>query len=232
MENMEINGWLNIDKPYTFSSAKVVAIVKKILKAKKVGHGGTLDPLASGVLPICVNKATKTTEKIMNFKKEYLFDITFGENRTTADAEGEITETSNIIPVESEIKNILKNFVGEIKQTPPIYSAIKINGKRAYELARNNQEINLKERTVNVYNLSFLGFKNNKTASFLVKCGKGFYVRSLAVDISKLLNTVGYISYLRRETVGIFDQKNILTLEKLEDIVKNNLLEKYLITIE
>lgn len=232
MENIEINGWLNIDKPYTFSSAKIVAIVKKMIKAKKVGHGGTLDPLASGVLPICINKATKTTEKIMNFKKKYLFDITFGENRTTADEEGEITETSNIIPTENEIKNILKNFVGEIKQMPPVYSAIKVNGKRAYQLARNNEEVNLKERTVKVHNLSFLEFKNNKTASFSVECGKGFYVRSLAVDISKLLNTVGYISYLRREFVGIFNQKNILTLEQLENVVKNNLLDKYLITIE
>lgn len=231
METIEINGWLNIDKPYGFSSAKVVAIVKRLLKAKKVGHGGTLDPLASGVLPICINKATKTTEKTMNFSKEYFFNITFGEERTTADAEGKVIKTSNIIPTENEIKNILNNFIGEIQQTPPIYSAIKVNGKRAYDLARNNQNIELQARLVKVFELNFLGFENEKTAKFSVKCGKGFYIRSLAVDISKALNTVGYVSYLRRTEVGIFNKDNMITLEKLKTIYENNELEKYLINL-
>lgn len=231
METIEINGWLNIDKPYGFSSAKVVAIVKKLLKAKKVGHGGTLDPLASGVLPICINKATKTTEKTMNFSKEYFFNITFGEERTTADAEGEVIKTSNIIPTENEIKNILNNFIGEIQQTPPIYSAIKVNGKRAYDLARNNQNVELQARLVKVFELNFLGFENEKTAKFSVKCGKGFYIRSLAVDISKALNTVGYVSYLRRTEVGIFNKDNMITLEKLKEIYDNKELEKYLINL-
>ena len=231
MEIIEINGWLNIDKPYGFSSAKVVAIVKRLLRAKKVGHGGTLDPLASGVLPICINKATKTTEKTMNFSKEYFFNITFGEERTTADAEGEVIKTSNAIPTENEIKNILNNFIGEIQQTPPIYSAIKVNGKRAYDLARNNQNIELQARLVKVFELNFLGFENEKTAKFSVKCGKGFYIRSLAVDISKALNTVGYVSYLRRTEVGIFNKDNMITLEKLKTIYENNELEKYLINL-
>ncbi len=231
METVEINGWLNIDKPYGFSSAKVVAIVKRLLRAKKVGHGGTLDPLASGVLPICINKATKTTEKTMNFSKEYFFDITFGEERTTADAEGEVIKTSNIIPTEKEIKNILNNFIGEIQQTPPIYSAIKVNGKRAYDLARNNQNVELQARLVKVFELNFLGFENEKTAKFSVKCGKGFYIRSLAVDISKALNTVGYVSYLRRTEVGVFNKDNMITLEKLKTIYENNELEKYLINL-
>lgn len=231
METIEINGWLNIDKPYGFSSAKVVAIVKRLLKAKKVGHGGTLDPLASGILPICINKATKTTEKTMNFSKEYFFNITFSEERTTADAEGEVIKTSNIIPTENEIKNILNNFIGEIQQTPPIYSAIKVNGKRAYDLARNNQNVELQARLVKVFELNFLGFENEKTAKFSVKCGKGFYIRSLAVDISKALNTVGYVSYLRRTEVGIFNKDNMITLEKLKTIYENNELEKYLINL-
>lgn len=231
METMEINGWLNIDKPYGYSSAKVVAIVKRLLKAKKVGHGGTLDPLASGVLPICINKATKTTEKTMNFSKEYFFNITFGEERTTADAEGEVIKTSNVIPTENEIKNILNNFIREIQQTPPIYSAIKVNGKRAYDLARNNQNVELQARLVKVFELNFLGFENKKTAKFSVKCGKGFYIRSLAVDISKALNTVGYVSYLRRTEVGVFNKDNMITLEKLKTIYENNELEKYLINL-
>ena len=232
MERNEINGWLNINKPYGFSSAKVVAIIKRILKAKKVGHGGTLDPLAVGVLPICINKATKTTEKTMGFTKEYLFDITFGELRSTADAEGEVIDKNDKIPTDIEITNILDKFIGDIKQIPPIYSAIKINGKRAYELARENKDIELEERDVKVYNLEFLGFQNKDTARFLVKCGKGFYVRSLAVDIVKTLNTVGYVSYLERKSVGIFNQDNIITLEEFEKIVKDNVLEKYLIIIE
>lgn len=231
METIEINGWLNIDKPYGYSSAKVVAIVKKLLKAKKVGHGGTLDPLATGVLPICINKATKTTEKTMNFSKEYFFNITFGEERTTADAEGEVIKTSNITPTENNIKNILNNFIGKIQQTPPIYSAIKVNGKRAYDLARNNQNVELQARLVKVFELNFLGFENEKTAKFSVKCGKGFYIRSLAVDISKALNTVGYVSYLRRMEVGVFNKDNMITLEKLKTIYENNELEKYLINL-
>ncbi|HSQ98193.1 MAG TPA: tRNA pseudouridine(55) synthase TruB [Rickettsiales bacterium] len=217
----ELNGWLNIDKPLGYSSAKVVAIIKRLLKVKKVGHGGTLDPLATGVLPICINKATKTTEKIMSFEKEYLFDITFGEARTTCDAEGEIIETNNKIPTEKEILNILSKFIGNIMQTPPIFSAIKVDGKRAYDLARNGKDVELKAREVKVYKLEFLGFKSKNTAQFKVKCGKGFYVRSLAIDLSRALDTVGYISYLRRLSVGIFDQTNILNISYIEDIIKN-----------
>ncbi len=222
MENLEINGWLNIDKSLNYSSAKVVAIVKRILKAKKVGHGGTLDPLATGVLPICINKATKTTEKIMGFHKKYSFDITFGETRTTADAEGEILEKNDKIPTEEEIKNILNNFIGKISQTPPIYSAIKVNGKRAYDLARDNKEVKLEPRIVEVFEFNYLGFKNQNTESFSVKCGKGFYIRSLGVDLAKSANSLGYISYLRRDEVGIFNQENIIKLEELEKIVNEN----------
>lgn len=217
----ELNGWLNIDKPFGYSSAKVVAIVKKMLKVKKVGHGGTLDPLATGVLPICINNATKTTEKMMSFEKEYLFEITFGEARTTYDAEGEITERNSKIPTEIEILNILPEFIGDILQFPPVFSALKIGGRRACDLARENKKVELEARLVKVYELKFLGFNSIKTAKFRVKCGKGFYVRSLAIDLSKALNTVGYVSYLRRLSVGCFNQDNIIALNKLEDDIKN-----------
>ena len=229
MEN--INGWLNIDKPLNYSSAKVVAIIKKMIKAKKVGHGGTLDPLATGVLPICINKATKTTEKIMLFDKEYLFNITFGEERTTGDAEGDIVNTNNKIPTELEIKNIIPQFIGIIQQTPPIFSALKINGKRAYELARDNKKVKLQAREIRVDNLEFISFINKNTAQFKVKCGKGFYVRSLGIDLSKALGTLGYISYLRRLSVGIFNHNNITTLEELENKINHNQVNEILLPV-
>ena len=231
MEHTEINGWINIDKPINYSSAKIVAIIKKLLKAKKVGHGGTLDPLASGVLPICINKATKTTEKMMGFKKEYLFNKTFGESRTTGDAEGEIVEKSDIIPTKEQIINILPQFIGNIKQTPPIFSAIKVNGKRAYELARNDMDVILKERDVFVEKLEFMGFVSNDTAQFKVKCGKGFYVRSIGTGLSKALNTFGYISYLRRLSVGPFNQDNIMTIEDIKNSIISGGFEKNLLQI-
>lgn len=229
----ELNGWLNIDKPVGMTSAKVVSIIKRITGAKKVGHGGTLDPLASGVLPICLNKATKTTEKMMGFTKEYLFNITFGESRTTADAEGEINDRTSKIPTEQEILAIIPNFIGTIKQTPPAFSAIKVNGKRSYELARNGEEVKLRQRDVVVYDLRLLGTTDDakKTMQFYVKCGKGFYVRSLCVDIAKAVGSLGYISYLRRLSVGVFNQDNILTLEGAEELYKINALKDVLINI-
>lgn len=226
METKEINGWLNIDKPLNYSSAKVVAIVKKLLKAKKVGHGGTLDPLATGVLPICINKATKTTEKMMNFDKEYLFNITFGEERSTGDAEGEIIGQNSKIPSEEEIKNNLPKFIGDIEQMPPTYSALKVNGKRAYELARKNETVELKPRNVKVHSFNFIGFTSENTAQFSIKCGKGFYVRSIGIDFSKALGTVGYISYLRRIAVGPFNQGNIITIEQLKNSIESCGIEK------
>lgn len=218
----EFNGWLNVDKPLGYSSAKVVAIVKRLLKAKKVGHGGTLDPLATGVLPICINKATKTTEKIMSFEKEYLFQLTFGESRSTYDAEGEVIEKNEKIPTEKEILDILTQFTGDILQTPPAFSAIKINGKKSCDLARSGKDVELKPRQVKVLELRFLGFDTKNSIQLKVKCGKGFYVRSLAVDLSRALGTVGYVSYLRRLSVGVFNKQNILTIPQIESIIKNS----------
>ena len=227
----ELNGWLNIDKPLNYSSAKVVAIVKRLTKAKKVGHGGTLDPLATGVLPICLNKATKTTEKMMNFDKEYLFNVTFGELRSTADAEGEVIETSDKIPTKEEILKIIPNFIGNIKQTPPIFSAIKVDGKRAYDLAREGKSFELNAREVTVLDLKLIDFVDKKTAQFIVKSKKGFYVRSLAVDIAEAVGTLGYVSLLRRNSVGPFNQQNIIQLDNLKEIIEFCALEKNLLEI-
>jgi tRNA pseudouridine55 synthase len=215
-----MNGWLNINKPLNFSSAKVVAIVKRKLGAKKVGHGGTLDPLATGVLPICINNATKESEKIMNFRKEYLFNIKFGEIRTTNDGEGDVVEKNNIIPNEKDIILNIPLFIGIIEQTPPLYSAIKVNGKRAYQLAREGKQFELKGRQVAVYDLKFIKWKNLQEIQLLVECGKGFYVRSFAVDFAKKLGVLGYVSQLERVSVGIFNRTNMIEIDEIDENVK------------
>lgn len=227
----QLNGWLNIDKPQGYSSAKVVAIVKKFLKAKKVGHGGTLDPLATGVLPICVNAATKTTEQIMKCKKSYSFNVTFGENRDTYDAEGSITGTTKKIPTEKEILENLPKFIGTIDQIPPKFSALKVGGKRAYDLARNGENFKLEKRKVEVFKLEFHGFSDKNIGNFFVECGKGFYVRSLAVDLAESVGSMGYVSKLRRESVGNFNTSNIVELEKFIEIVKLGNGEKLFIDL-
>ncbi|MDR3289936.1 MAG: tRNA pseudouridine(55) synthase TruB [Rickettsiales bacterium] len=211
-----MDGWLNIDKPLTFSSAKVVAIVKKTLGAKKVGHGGTLDPLATGVLPICIGLATKETSKIMDWNKEYLFNIKFGETKTTADNEGIVLEKDDFIPAEEAILNAIPKFIGKIKQVPPIFSAIKVNGKRAYQLAVDGKPVELKARDIVVHSLEFKGWKGNGEAQFLVKCGKGFYVRSFGVDFAKEIGALGHISCLHRVAVGKFDANNMTKISEVK----------------
>jgi tRNA pseudouridine55 synthase len=225
MANDIINGWLNINKDKCCSSAKVVAILKRKLNVNKIGHGGTLDPLAVGVLPICIGNATKQTNHVMNCDKEYLFNIKFGKNTTTGDEEGSIIDQNNFIPKENEILKQISSFVGNIKQTPPIFSAIKVNGKRAYQLARKKEEFSLKERDVIVYDLQFRGWKTDDEIQMFVKCGKGFYIRALASDFAKSIGALGYTSYLERVSVGCFNQSNI---QNINDITSEN-INNYLI---
>lgn len=222
---MDLNGWLNLNKPIGWTSAKAVSVVKNLIRAKKVGHGGTLDPLASGVLPICINNATKQVESIMENKKSYKFNITFGELRDTGDTEGVILEKNDFIPNKNDIKSILNEFIGTIEQTPPIYSALKINGKRACDLAREGKEVKLEPRKIQIYNIVFSGFIYEKSAEFIVDCGRGCYIRSLAVDIAKRLNTLGYVSKLIRTKVGNFLIDSSLDVDKLTiELIKENLL--------
>lgn len=225
--NLNLNGWLNINKPTSCTSTRIVSIIKKITQAKKVGHGGTLDPLASGVLPICINKATKQVESMMNHKKTYEFCITFGEFRDTYDSEGKIEEKNNFIPDEEKISRNIKKFLGIIEQIPPKYSALKINGKRAYELERKGDIIEMQPRKIEITKLEFHGFKNYNTTEFYVECGRGCYVRSLAIDIAKSVNALGYVSKLVRTKVGNFDIKNSLNIEN----INYNLIEKNIISI-
>ena len=218
-KNSNIDGWFILDKPVNISSAKAVNAVKKCFNIKKAGHAGTLDPLASGVLPIAINSATKTIPYLVNTVKTYRFIIKWGEQTDTDDSEGEIIKKSDHRPIEKSIKKILKFFIGKIEQTPPRFSALKINGERAYKLARNKEEFEIKSRSVNVQDLKLLKYINSELAEFEITCEKGFYIRSLARDISLKLDTVGHVYSLKRTKVGQFYIKDAFPLETLEKLV-------------
>jgi len=213
-----IHGWVVLDKDKNISSAQLVGEVKHILNANKVGHSGTLDPLATGVLPLAFGEATKTISYIMDSIKKYEFIVRWGESRDTDDAEGVVTGKCDVRPSKEEVESALPFFTGEVLQTPPMYSAIRIKGERAYNLARQNKAAKMKARSVHVKYLELLKVFDNDSASFAVTCGKGFYVRALARDLAKYLGTLGYISSLRRTRVGPFKECNAISLETLKEI--------------
>jgi tRNA pseudouridine55 synthase len=213
MNNLQ--GWLNVYKPVGISSFTVVKNIKKKFQINKVGHGGTLDPLAEGVIPIAIGKATKLIPFINNEMKEYEFEIKWGEQTSTDDAEGEIISTSKHIPSAEKIQNNLKKFIGEILQKPPRASAIKIGGKRAYSLFRENKDFVIKEKKVFIYSSEIIDLSNPLITKIRVKCGKGFYIRSFARDFAESLNTKGHINYLKRTKVGKFLSKNSNLLDDL-----------------
>jgi tRNA pseudouridine55 synthase len=215
-----MHGWLLIDKELHLSSAKVVAKVKNILAAKKAGHAGTLDPLASGLMLIALGEATKLSSFALNYDKEYEFTIKFGSSTTTDDMEGEIVQQSDFLPSHQEVLEVLKYFIGNIKQAPPIYSAIHVAGKRAYELARENKITQLPAREVNVRSLHLKHYALDE-ATLIVNCSKGTYVRALARDISLKLGTFGHVSKLRRTRIGKFLLSDAISLDKLKDLVHN-----------
>jgi len=227
-----IHGWLIVDKPLGLTSSAVVGRVRRLYKAAKAGHGGTLDPMASGILPIAFGEATKTVSYVMNGIKYYQFTIRWGESRTTDDAEGEVTASSAIRPDITAIKTALKFFVGNIEQVPPVYSAIKVNGERAYNLARSNVAVKLKPRTIHIKQFDLIGMPDQDHATFEVVAGKGSYMRGLARDLALHLGTVGHISALRRFKVGPFDIKSSISLEKLEALGHNVNLADYLLAVE
>jgi tRNA pseudouridine55 synthase len=215
----KVNGWLVIDKPLGLSSAKVVAAIKRTTNAQKVGHGGTLDPLASGILPIGLGEATKTMPYIVDASKGYDFTVKWGIETDSLDSEGEIVHEGGQTPAPDKVEAILSEFVGTIKQTPPAYSAIKIDGKRAYALAREGKDVKIEPRNIEIQSLKVLGTaKDTGETTFRVQCGKGTYVRSLARDIAYHLDTYGYVTMLRRTKVGPFTLDHAISLEKLEDL--------------
>ena len=227
-----IHAWLVIDKPTGKTSSQVVAIVKKLLNAQKAGHGGTLDPLATGVLPIALGEATKTVSYAMDGTKRYRFSVTWGEARDTDDLEGAVTESSDVRPSKAEIGAVLKNFLGDIHQIPPAYSAIKINGNRAYDLARSGEPVEIPPRPVLINSLELVDLPDKDHAVFDVTCGKGTYVRSLGRDIALALGTYGHISSLRRTAAGPFKEAEAISLESLQSLVHSAPPSTYLRAVE
>lgn len=226
-----IHGWVNLDKPYGLGSTQAVSKVRWLFTAQKAGHAGTLDPLATGVLPIALGEATKTVPFLMEADKSYRCEIAWGEARDTLDAEGEVIETSDVRPTEAQIMAALPGFIGQIEQIPPKYSAIKIGGKRAYDLARAGEEVEMKPRIVRVDDVRLIE-AHKDSAIIEVDCGKGTYIRSLARDLASALGAVGYVKMLRRTRVGPFDENTALGLDYLQEIVHTAPAETILLGLE
>lgn len=212
------NYWINLDKPKDISSAFAVKIIKKITKAKKVGHGGTLDPFATGVLPIAINKSTKQSSKIMDFTKKYYFTIIFGEFKDSDDITGKTIETNDKRISMAEFMVNIPNFLGKIKQQPSKFSAIKINGERSYNLARQGLEVEMPFREIEIYSIKVLGFYQDY-CEMEIECSKGTYVRSLARDICKKNNICGYVGALKRMNVGKFSIDKTISLDELKNMI-------------
>ena len=213
-----MNGWIFIDKPKNITSFDVIQKLRRILNIKKIGHSGTLDPFATGILAVALGEATKSI-RYFNPNKVYAFNIVFGESKDTDDITGKIINRSNIIPTLEEIDHCLKKFTGKLTQVPPKYSAVKVNGKRAYKLARNKEKFELKAKEVSIKSLECLGTKNSREYCFKMECSSGTYVRSIARDLGKMLGTFAYVSELRRIKIGGIEEKDIILLDKLEELV-------------
>lgn len=222
-----LSGWINLDKQAGIGSTKALSRVRRFLDARKAGHAGTLDPLASGILPIALGEATKVIPYIQDADKIYSFTVKWGEATDTEDSEGEVIATSETRPTREQIERALPDFIGEITQIPPKYSAIKIDGQRAYDLARAGEDIEMKSRKVQIHELALLA-ERGQEAEFRVKCGKGTYVRALARDLALKLGTYGHITALRREAVGHFTLEGAISLEILENMHHSAALEEIL----
>jgi tRNA pseudouridine55 synthase len=210
-----VHGWVIVDKPSGVTSTQVVAAVRKIFDAQKAGHAGTLDPLATGVLAIALGEATKTVPYAMDAQKTYRFTATWGEGRDSDDSEGKVTETSDVRPTREAIEGAIPGLTGVITQVPPIYSAIKVDGERAYDLARDGEAVELQSRTVLIHEARLLETLDLDHAVFEMRCGKGTYVRAWVRDIARALGTVGHISQLRRTSIGGFKENAAVPLETL-----------------
>jgi len=217
-DKRDVHGWVILDKPVGMTSTHAVSVVKRLFSAKRCGHAGTLDPLASGCLPIAMGEATKTVPFVMDGRKLYRFTVQWGQERDTDDAEGRVVETSDRRPSPDEIRTVLPAYTGAIEQVPPRYSAIKIEGERAYDLARDGQTVELKARTVDIGRLELIETSDADHAVLEAECGKGTYVRSLARDIGRSLGCYGHVSALRRTAVGPFVPETMILLEQLEAV--------------
>ena len=230
-DNKKINGWINLNKPKGMSSNKCIIILKKLLNIKKIGHAGTLDPLASGVLPIAIGEATKSIRFVSDEHKTYTFNICWGVETSTDDKEGTILKKTKKRPKKSTILKKIEKFLGEILQKPPIYSAIKINGNRAYKIARSGKKPELKKRKVTIFKFILKRIISEDEAEFFVKCTKGTYIRSLARDLGNELGVLGHISMLKREEVGTFLKYQSISLDQIKNLSHNSAIEDIILPI-
>lgn len=211
-----VHGWVVLDKAAGVTSTQAVARVRRVFEAQKAGHGGTLDPLATGLLPVALGEATKTVSYVMEGTKTYRFTLQWGVSTTTDDAEGEVLARSDRRPSDAEIQAVLPRFIGEIQQVPPVFSAIKVAGERAYDLARDGEAVELAPRPVVIEGLRLLACEGPELAVFEAVCGKGTYMRALARDLGEALETRAHIRILRRIAVGPFTEADAISLESLE----------------
>ncbi len=225
-----IHGWIVVDKPLGMTSTQVVGKIRWLFNAEKAGHGGTLDPLATGLLPIALGEATKTVAYVMDGQKTYRFTVQWGSETSTDDLEGEVTAKSGLTASQHEIEDVQHKFIGAVQQIPPSYSAIKVSGERAYDLARAGETVELAARTVHVESLQTVSHQGSRT-TFEVKCGKGTYVRSLARDMGRAIGCLGHVVMLRRVGVGSFSEKEAISLAKLEELSHRPPSENSLLSI-
>jgi len=214
----DVHGWIVLDKPVGMTSTHAVAVIKRLFAAKRVGHAGTLDPLASGCLPIALGEATKTVPFVVDGRKTYLFSVRWGEERDTDDAEGRVVNRSERRPDAAAIKSLLPRFTGTIAQTPPRFSAVKIAGERAYDLAREGETVEIAPRPVTIHRLELVEAPDADHAVLAAECGKGTYVRALARDLGRALGSLGHVAALRRSRVGPFGEGDMISLERLESL--------------
>jgi tRNA pseudouridine55 synthase len=227
-----VSGWLCLDKPLDMTSTHAVSRIRRLFNAQKGGHAGTLDPLATGVLPIALGEATKTVPFLMDAEKTYRFIIAWGATTATFDREGEVTARSDVRPRPEAVEDALQAFIGEIMQVPPAYSAIKVDGERAYDLARAGETVELKARPIMIHSARVAGVPDADHVEIEMDCGKGTYVRALVRDLAEALGACGHVGALRRTRVGGFGEARAIGLEKLEDMSHNGRLLEALLPVE
>ncbi|MFN3838384.1 MAG: tRNA pseudouridine(55) synthase TruB [Brevundimonas sp.] len=226
-----VDGWVCLDKPFEMGSTEAVSRIRRLFNAQKAGHAGTLDPLASGILPIALGEATKTVPMMMEAQKVYRFTINWGVSTDSVDREGEIIGRSDVRPTVDQVKAALPAFVGDIDQTPPRFSAIKVDGARAYDLARDGVEFELQARRVTIHSAEVTDAPDADHIEITIRTGKGVYVRSLARDLALALGAEGHVSALRREQVGPFSTENAVTLDSLEEMVHRGAASEGLLAV-
>jgi tRNA pseudouridine55 synthase len=231
-KGLAVSGWIALDKPYDLGSTQAVSRVRRLYDAQKAGHAGTLDPLATGVLPIALGEATKTVPFLMDADKAYRFTLEWGTSTATLDREGEVTARSDVRPTPDAAAGALKAFVGEISQVPPAFSAIKVGGERAYDLAREGREVELKARTVVIHSARVSDAPDPDHLEIEIECGKGTYVRAIVRDLAQALGACAHVSALRRTRVGPFADGGAICLENLEDLIHKGHGSEALLPVE